>query len=126
MKKWIALFLSCLYVCAFSGAIITVHYCMNSVASVSFTKPYKSKNCLACEKKKKTCCEERQALLKSTEQHEAAVQTVPLTKGFVTSLNHTHQLIFLLSHSYHCSYKNKSVNFSPPLALYQAQCVYRI
>ncbi len=126
MKNRVAILLCCLYFCAFSGATITVHYCMNSVASVSFDKPYKSKDCRVCEKKKKACCEERQTLLKSAEQHEAALQTISFKKYFAAFVSNRYQLVFLLSHSHLFSYKNKNANFSPPVPLYQAQCVYRI
>ncbi len=126
MRNCVALLLCCLYLTAFTGVTVTVHYCMNSVASVSFDKPYKDKECQSCEKKEKACCDDRQAVLKGSGQHEAAAQKASFDNDFVALINHRHQSIFQLSNSYHFSYKNKSVNPSPPVPLYQVQCVYRI
>ncbi len=126
MKSWVAILLCCLYLTAFTGVTVTVHYCMDSVASVRFDKPYKNKECQSCETKKKACCEDRQASLKTAEQHEAAAQMASFENGFVAFTNNRYQPILLLFHSFHFSCKNKSINFSPPVPLYQAQCVYRI
>lgn len=128
MAKFIALMLTCLYLTAFSGATVTVHYCAGSAASINFDESYKNKKCNKCQKQKKSCCQTKQTILKINSNHEPSFEhyLVSKTKYYKEnkSDNVTISLVKLTLVSY--SYVFKNPIESPPIPIYISNCSYRI
>ncbi len=127
MTRFVALFLSLLYLTAFSGATVTVHYCAGSVSAVSLDEGYAKKNCDKCQAKKKSCCQDKQTVLQGNNNHEILLQPFSFEKVKFVLTNEVGYFIQPSQlTSYYLSGLNKFGEKSPPVPLYISLCVYRI
>jgi hypothetical protein len=75
-KKVIILFVAMLYLSVVSGLAVNFHYCMGSIASISFehSTDHSDGSCSKCgmEKAENHCCKDEIKILKLNDSHQAS------------------------------------------------------
>ena len=126
MNRFVALLLTCLYLTAFSGATVTVHYCMGKMASVSVDEPYNNKFCNKCVAKKKACCQDKQTVLKVEGKHELVVQKISVQNLDCLATKAVAGRKQILRFCSAVSLPGINSANSPPVPFRILQCIYRI
>ncbi len=124
MKRLLVILLLLVHTVANSGMVLSAHYCMGSIASVSISHN-ESKKCDNCGMEDKGCCHDDQKIIKLDDSH--LIQTASLHfKMEMPFIAHQHFTVFDVQKKSQFSFRNTSFEKYNTPPIYLRDCNFRI